>query len=281
MNVWHLKYFYEAAKAGNIKSAAEKFSISNSAISQAIKSLETELDLKLLIHKKRFFELTEVGKKFFDRVPHLIHELESFKEDMKNLNDDPHGTVYIGIPRSLLSLEFIDSIMRLKKNYPKLKFKIKAGITNDIKKNLIDNEIQFGIVLDDGDLDQFSTRELSKGKFMLVAKNSRAQLKEAELAVTDSKKIEVVYLMNEFQRRNYKATIEFELASWSVIKDMVKKSGLVGYVPDYIVEDEIKKKKLHVVGEGIKNFNYSMKLIWPARRQMPRAAQLLIEKILN
>ncbi len=280
MNIWHLKYFYEAAKAGNIKAASEKFSISNSAVSQAIKSLETELDLELLVHKKRFFELTEVGQKFLAKVPTLIHQIESFKEDLKNIDDEPEGTIFIGIPRSLLSIEFTDSLLKIKKLYPKLKFKIKSGVTSEIKKNLKNEDISFGIIIDDEEeSDHFSSAEIKRGKFLLISRNEESKLQNTNLIVTDTKKIEVVALLHETKRRHLKTEIEFEINSWSVIKDMVKKSNLIGYVPDYVAKSDLDKKKLFTVDDTFKTFHYSIKVIWPAHRKMPRAAILLIDQV--
>lgn len=280
MNIWHLKYFYEAAKAGNIKAASEKFSISNSAVSQAIKSLESELDLELLVHKKRFFELTEVGQKFLNKVPTLIHQIESFKEDLKNIDDEPEGTVFIGIPRSLLSIEFTDSLLKLKKLYPKLKFKIKSGVTSEIKKNLKNEDIHFGIIIDDEEeADSFSSAEISRGKFLLIAKNDKIKLPNTNLIVTDAKKIEVMALMHETKRRHLKSEIEFEINSWTVIKEMVKKSNLIGYVPDYVVKSDLSKKKLVTVTDPFKTFHYSIKIIWHSQRKMPKSAELLINEV--
>ena len=280
MNIWHLKYFYEAAKAGNIKAAAEKYSISNSAVSQAIKALESELDLELLIHKKRFFELTEVGQKFLNKIPTLIHQIESFKEDLKKLDEEPQGIVFIGIPRSLLSAEFIDSLLKLKKLYPLLKFKIKSGVTSEIKNNLKNEDIQFGIIIDDeDDVHQFSSAEINRGHFLLIAKNDKIKLQNTNLIVTDAKKIEVMTLLHEIKRRNLKSEIEFEINSWSVIKDMVKKSNLIGYVPDYVVKNDLSKNKLVTVADPFKTFHYSIKVIWPLNRKMPKSAQLLIKEV--
>ena len=280
MNIWHLKYFFEAAKAGNIKAASEKFSISNSAVSQAIKSLENELGLELLIHKKRFFELTDVGQKFLDKIPTLIHQIESFKEDLQNIDSAPQGTVFIGIPRSLLSIEFVDSLLALKKLYPLLKFKIKSGVTAEIKKNLKNEDIHFGIIIDDEeDADRFSSAEISRGQFLLVAKNDKLKLQNSNLIVTDAKKIEVIALLNETKKRNLKSEIEFEINSWSVIKEMVKKSNFIGYVPDYVVKSDLNKKKLVIIADPIKTFRYSIKVIWPLNRQMPKSAQLLINEV--
>ena len=57
-----LKYFISIVEKGNFTEAAEENYISQSAISQQIQSLESELGYKLLIREKRTFNLTPAGK---------------------------------------------------------------------------------------------------------------------------------------------------------------------------------------------------------------------------
>lgn len=214
------------------------------------------------------------------KIPALIHQIDSFKDDLKNLNEEPQGTVFIGIPRSLLSAEFAESLLKLKKRYPLLKFKVKSGVTTEIKKNLKNDDIHFGIIIDDEeDANHFSSAEISRGQFLLIAKNEKAKLQNTNLIVTDAKKIEVIALLHELRKRNLKSEIEFEINSWTVVKDMVKKSDLIGYIPDYVVKQDLEKKKLFVVNDPFKSFHYSMKVIWPANRKMPRSAELLINEV--
>jgi DNA-binding transcriptional LysR family regulator len=57
------------------------------------------------------------------------------------------------------------------------------------------------------------------------------------------------------------------------------KSNLIGYVPDYVAKSDIAKNKLVVITDPIKTFHYSIKVIWPLRRQMPKSAELLINEV--
>ena len=58
----HLRYFIEVADQKSFTKAAEKLYISQSTISKAVASLETELQTSLFEHGKRNFALTPSGK---------------------------------------------------------------------------------------------------------------------------------------------------------------------------------------------------------------------------
>lgn len=60
MDFKQIKYFVTIAECGNFREAAEKCYISQSAISQQLQSLESNLGYKLLIRENRKFELTPI-----------------------------------------------------------------------------------------------------------------------------------------------------------------------------------------------------------------------------
>ena len=56
-----IKYFIAVVESGSFTEAAEKLFISQSAVSQQIRALESELGVALLIRKNRSFTLTQAG----------------------------------------------------------------------------------------------------------------------------------------------------------------------------------------------------------------------------
>lgn len=282
MNIWHLRYFYEAAKKQSIKAAAEKFLVSSSAVSQAIKSLESEFSISFLIHKKRLFELTPAGHKFMNRIPALINEMELLADDLNQLLNEPEGIVSIGIPRSLLTLKFTQALLHIQKKHPKLKFKIKGGITSEIKQWVLDREVNFGFVVDDDNLSNFDTEEFMSGSFLLVAKAKIKLTHESDLIVTNQDKVEVKHLIREWKKAfQSQPKIDFEIASWGVIADLVSKSNYVGYVPDYVVLESIEKERVHAISSKLKPYQYSAKVIWPKNKSKPQALDLILHHITN
>lgn len=279
MNLWHLKYFYEAAKTQSLKKAADKYLVSSSAISQAIKALESEFETNLLIHKKRNFELSPAGTQFFKKIPDLINHIQSVTEDLKNIDQSPQGTIRVGVPRSLLNIKLIQSLMILKKAYPQLKYKIQGGITSEIKKWVELGDVDFGFIIDDENLKSFHSEEFLTGNFILIGKNKTKNTLDKKLVVTDQNKIEVQYLLNQIQNKYKKQILpELEISSWSVITELCKKAEYIGYVPDFVAQEDLKKERLvKIQMEGLKTYSYSAKAIWNKSKSQPQTLKLLLE----
>jgi DNA-binding transcriptional LysR family regulator len=64
------------AEDGHIPRAAERLGMQQPLLSQRIKAIETELDVKLFRRKARGVELTEAGRVFFDRARAMIAQYE-------------------------------------------------------------------------------------------------------------------------------------------------------------------------------------------------------------
>ena len=65
MDIRQIHYFTEVVKHGSFSKAAEHLYISQPNISNVIKDLEEELDVKLLIRTTRKLELTDTGRLLF------------------------------------------------------------------------------------------------------------------------------------------------------------------------------------------------------------------------
>ena len=90
------RIFCEVAKTGNITKASENLYVSQPAISNAIKELESELGGQLFVRQNKGVVLTSYGEIIFKRVLPCVDELksiESFFLDVKLLKN---GILRIG-----------------------------------------------------------------------------------------------------------------------------------------------------------------------------------------
>lgn len=76
MNIQQLEYFLAVAKFLNFTRAAEKYYISQTAITQQIKSLEEQLGVKLFNRTKRHVELTQAGIVFIEEAKNIINVMK-------------------------------------------------------------------------------------------------------------------------------------------------------------------------------------------------------------
>ena len=81
INYHHLYYFWRVALSGSITKTADECHVSQSALSQQIKQLETSMDVRLFERAGRQLLLTDVGRKvlsYADEIFTTGEELQSF-----------------------------------------------------------------------------------------------------------------------------------------------------------------------------------------------------------
>ena len=75
-DIKHLSYFLETAQSGGMAKAAKRFGISQPAITQMTKTLESTLDEKLFVRSENGLELTPFGAAFADRADSFLGAID-------------------------------------------------------------------------------------------------------------------------------------------------------------------------------------------------------------
>lgn len=91
-----MQYFISIVKNNSFTEAAEENYISQSAISQAIKSLEDELGVKLLKRSNRSFTLTDAGEYFYKQSIIMVDEVDRLEQNIKKIAMQKNDILRIG-----------------------------------------------------------------------------------------------------------------------------------------------------------------------------------------
>jgi len=140
-----LKGFYYSAKLGSLTKAAEKTAITQSAVSQQIKSLEEELNVKLFNRFGPHKDLTSDGKLFFKLVTPLIQEIESLKITFEDLKGNEKGVLNIAATTFSIMNHLPHIIKSFAKKYPHVRMNILERRWNEIVLLTQSGEIDFGM----------------------------------------------------------------------------------------------------------------------------------------
>lgn len=97
MEIRHLRSFVYVAETLSFSIAATRCFVTQSAISQHIKSLEDELGCKLLIRTSHDITLTESGEALLPRAKEILKQTEDCKEHIHAINNCMTGELRIGV----------------------------------------------------------------------------------------------------------------------------------------------------------------------------------------
>ena len=78
------RVFHEVARMGNISAAAQNLFISQSAVSQSIKQLEEQLQVRLFSRSTKGVYLTSEGKLLQEYISHALGLIQSGEESLRS-----------------------------------------------------------------------------------------------------------------------------------------------------------------------------------------------------
>lgn len=278
MNIYHLKYFIDAARLGSISRSAETNHIGHSAVSQAIRALESQLNVQLMYHSKRKFQLTPEGESCLAEGQKILLQMAALKESLQAQASEPQGELSVQAPQTIVVDLLLDVFEAYKKAYPKVKVRFHPGAAAQVRSAVRREDCQIGFLLDDSYLEKFESLLIKKGDFVLVSRKPDVNIEKTNVMVTSREKVEVQHLNKNFRRAfAHDLKIESEVMSWTIIKKFALRGFAVGYVPDYCVQQELKRSKLHILQSPGTPFRYEMRAIWPKNKRLHRNAQLFID----
>ena len=96
MELRQIQYFCAVVKAGSFTRAAETCNVSQSAISQQVKALESEFGFELVHRHGRSFDVTPAGELFARKAQVLIDQLDDLRYEAEGVANGWATTLSIG-----------------------------------------------------------------------------------------------------------------------------------------------------------------------------------------
>ncbi len=122
MELLQLKYFKKIAEAQSMTRVAEEIHISQSALSKTIRTLETELGVKLFDREGKYIKLNDNGKIFLKYVNKNLQSIEDAKKELNDFNNRQNKDITIYVQAAMFMLPKI--ITGFNQKYPDIKFHI-------------------------------------------------------------------------------------------------------------------------------------------------------------
>lgn len=131
---------------GGFTKAAEALGYTQSAISQMIASLETELGIKLLSRSRHGVKLTIEGMELFPFIERAIYQYRSMLEKADEIKGIETGMIRVGTISSVTCHWMPQLINGFKKEYPNVQFLFHQGDYTLFPEWIASGQIDFGFV---------------------------------------------------------------------------------------------------------------------------------------
>ena len=253
------RVFYTVAKCGSLTKAAEELYISQPAVSQAVKQLESQLGGKLFNRVSRGMELTETGgKQMFDIVEQALKMLDSAEDRFRERRNIATGQIRISAADTVVMHFLMRYIKKYHELYPNVNIIFKNSTTKETLELIKSNKADIGMVnLPIYDKDVILTGQTGIIEDIFVASYKYSDLFDKKLSLRDLPNYPVLLLdsststtkeINDFlDTMGIKIVPEFEAGSIELLIEMAKNGLGIACVPRRYVLDELGKGELHEI----------------------------------
>lgn len=278
------------AELGSFTKAADELCITQPAISQHVRIMESELGTKLFNRTKNEVELTESGRlvvKYLKRMVGLSNNMVQALRDEKT----KMTSVSVGITHTVESSMIIEAMASYANSMENLSIKVISDTAEKLKRMLKNYELDFLII--DGRIEdpRLNNVLLCSDCLSLITSPNHPLASRNMVTIDDLKKESLILRLPDSNTRhlfdsalaNQHMSIEdfnviLEIDNIATIKDLIRRDMGVSVLAKNTCLDELKKSKLRVLNIENLSMIRETNIIYSKDFEHPEVIQGVIQK---
>lgn len=272
MNLNHLYYFATLAKEEHYTKAAQKLSITQPSLSNAISLIEKELGTYLFEKKGRNVVLTKYGKVFLEYVEKTLESLDQGVKKTKFLTSETSGIIDLGyiytfgvkdIPT--LVTKFLEE--NKDKNY---KFTLSDGNTSNIIAGLKNEDYDIGFCSKIEGEEEIDFIKVKEEELVLITPENHPLAINEEIELKDTVDYEYIafkkdsglrpFIDNMFKDIGKKQKIVYELEKDESLAGLVEANLGIAIIPNISILNNLNIKIIKIKNQKYNRNIYMAKV---------------------
>lgn len=288
-----LKIFYVTAACTSFSKAAEKYGISQPAISQAIKSIEGQLGVELFKRTNSGIKLTLAGLRYLYYIEKAFSLVSSGNKIIQEFKEVEITEIIIGVPAHIGAFYFMNYLVPFNKKHPNINIKILDKSSLDMKSMLEKKELDLLIDIDLVETNDKnivvkklkdltgvfvgskSFEELAKQKNVSVKKLSEYPLILPNQSTNTRKLIDA-----SFGRQNIALSPNIETNSTFIALNLIQAGMGIGWLLYDVVCKDINEGKLLKINVDVDNIEIPLSMAYQSQN-INKLLQEIIELLKN
>ncbi|MED3086242.1 LysR family transcriptional regulator [Bacillus toyonensis] len=229
MTITQLQVLIKTVELGSFTKAAKALNMTQPAVSHAISSIESELDITILIRDKREgLIVTDVGERILVHIREILNGIEKIEQEVAMEKGHEVGTIRIGSFPSV-SAHFLPKMINLfKEKYPNLEVVLCEGTIKEVEDWLVSRVIDIGIViLPNKDMEIVP---LAKGKMVVILREDHPLCKKDAITISDLENEPIILckggyeppIIDMFKQENVPLRAEYVISTVTTALNMIQ-----------------------------------------------------------
>ena len=142
-----LQFFVAAAEAGTVSRAAQALSISQSSVTEAIKELEADLDVKLFERHPRGLSITHKGHQLLRHATRILTDISDARRSFSEQASNRGGRLQLGVTSLVAGYVLSDILARYRRAFPSVEIHAIEDNGDYLEHLLIGGELDVAVMV--------------------------------------------------------------------------------------------------------------------------------------
>lgn len=288
MDLRRMYYFNATVKYQSFSRAAKSLHISQPSLSNAIKTLELEINAPLIERTTKQFQLTELGQQFYERSKSLLAQFEVMDTELKELAKGEHLEIRLGMIESA-NHWFSQVIIAYQKHYPQNQITLIDTLYNQTVRQALLGLNVHGVITNQHIVDQeIKSKLLYTEPYVVLTKKDHPFATKEKITLKDFAEESLIIGMPEFQtsaqilkafeQENITPHIQYKIERFEMIKILVEEGLGIAILPKQYVNNHLSESLIsHQVHSDFLNRNVYLSTM--KDRTFPQSILKLFELI--
>ena len=293
MHIETLKVFVDLVDLQSFSLAAERNFITQSAVSQQIRTLEEKFKRRLLerVRGRREVKLTAAGEIFYRECKNVLASYDVLNESMHGLVGKISGTVKVATVYSVGLHELPPKVREFMSKFPAAKIDLEYSRTTRVVRDVLNGTVELGVVAFPEPRRGLTIVPMASDRLVLICPPDHEFAERTQIKVKELKNQAFVLFERDIPTR--KATdkilksygVEIRKAAEFDNIETIKRSVEVGFgvaiVPHPSVMDEERNNQLAVVQLAEKDWIRPVGVVYRTDRTLSIAAKKFVQLLEN
>lgn len=257
MHLETFKVFCDLAETGSFSLAASKNFVTQSAVSQRVRSLEERYGRELVERSRGHIRLTQAGETLYQAGKEIVQKYREIEESLQALSRSISGTVQVATVYSVGLYELSAPLKRYLQTFPEVDVRLAYSWVNKIYDDVSRGEIDLGIVAYPRQRSRILVTPLREDRLVLICASQHplARFHRLSIKKLDGEKFVGFEggtptrraLDRIFRRHDVKVQYVMEVDNIDTIKRVVELGSSISIVPELSVVQEVKGETLKTI----------------------------------
>lgn len=244
------KVFYYVATSLSFSEASKKLYISQSAVSQSVKTLERKLEQSLFIRSTKKVQLTQAGELLLRHIEPAMNLIARGEKQLLSANTPGLGQLHIGASDTICRYFLVPYLKQFHQQFPNVSIKVTNATSFGCVELLEQGRVD--LIVTNAPNERLNPDHISKrllrfsdvfianpAYFDLTGKIiSLSELISYPLLMLDHKSTTSAFIHSLFLQHQLELLPEVELSSNDLLMDLARIGLGIACIPDYCLSDK-------------------------------------------